>query len=412
MVEHENLRRQFMNSEKVKKRALWIMIGIVLLNSIGMTIVFPLLPFLLGEYLPDSQIVVGMSTLMSVFALCTFFAAPVFGALSDRFGRKRILIISLLGSFVGYVLFGIGGALWVLFLGRIIDGLTAGNISTMFAYISDTTDPAERTKWFSYIGAASGIGFMVGPAFGGWLGAISISLPFFVTAGLILLSMFCVMAFLPESLPEEKRAKNISLQSMNTIAHFKDVFSMDEVKRLLILGAFFAAGMGIYQNNVTIFLKDIFHWGPAFIGSIITLVGLCDIISRAILLPFMLKNFSDRVIGIAGLAGVSSGLGLVFISSVFPHIYIIITSVIIITLGEGLFEPSLNGNLSKSVSDDEQGKLQGVNQSLQSLYRVVIPLGAAAVYLYSPAILYLLAMFIALGALLLFTRLKTAPAVS
>ncbi len=241
-----------MNSEKVKKRALWIMIGIVLLNSIGMTIVFPLLPFLLGEYLPDSQIVVGMSTLMSVFALCTFFAAPVFGALSDRFGRKRILIISLLGSFVGYVLFGIGGALWVLFLGRIIDGLTAGNISTMFAYISDTTEPTERTKWFSYMGAASGIGFMIGPAFGGWLGAISISLPFFVTAGLILLSMFCVMAFLPESLPEEKRAKSISLQSMNTVAHFKDVFSMDEVKRLLILGAFFAIGMGIYQNNVTI----------------------------------------------------------------------------------------------------------------------------------------------------------------
>ena len=388
------------------------MIGIVLLNSIGMTIVFPLLPFLLGEYLPDSQIVVGMSALMSVFALCTFFAAPVFGALSDRFGRKRILIISLLGSFVGYVLFGIGGALWVLFLGRIIDGLTAGNISTMFAYISDTTDPAERTKWFSYMGAASGIGFMIGPAFGGWLGAISISLPFFVTAGLILLSMFCVMAFLPESLPEEKRARSISLQSMNTVAHFKDVFSMDEVKRLLILGAFFAIGMGIYQNNVTIFLKDIFHWGPAFIGSIITLVGLCDIISRAILLPFMLKKFSDRVIGIAGLAGVSSGLGLVFVSSVFPHAYTIIASVIIITLGEGLFEPSLNGSLSKSVGDHEQGKLQGVNQSLQSLYRVLIPLGAAAVYLYSPAILYLLAMFIALGALLLFTRLKTASAVS
>lgn len=401
-----------MNSEKVKKRALWIMVGIVLLNLIGMTIVFPLLPFLLGEYLPNSQIVVGMSTLMSVFALCTFFAAPVFGALSDRFGRKRILIISLLGSFVGYVFFGIGGALWVLFLGRIIDGLTAGNISTMFAYISDTTDPAERTKWFSYMGAASGIGFMIGPAFGGWLGAISISLPFFVTAGLILLSMFCVMAFLPESLPEEKRAKSISLQSMNTIAHFKDVFSMDEVKRLLILGAFFAVGMGIYQNNVTIFLKDIFHWGPAFIGTIITLVGLCDIISRAILLPFMLKKFSDRVIGIAGLAGVSSGLGLVFVSSVFPHVYIIIASVIIITLGEGLFEPSLNGSLSKSVGDHEQGKLQGVNQSLQSLYRVLIPLGAAAVYLYSPAILYLLAMFIALGALLLFTRLKTASAVS
>lgn len=401
-----------MNSEKVKRRVLWIMIAIVLLNSIGMTIVFPLLPFLLGEYLPDSQIVVGMSTLMSVFALCTFFAAPVFGALSDRYGRKKILIISLLGSVAGYILFGVGGALWVLFMGRIIDGLTAGNISTMFAYISDTTEPAERTKWFSYIGAASGIGFMIGPAFGGWLGTISISLPFFTTAGFILLSMFCVMAFLPESLPAEKRSKSISLQSINLATHFKDIFSLKEARRLLILGAFFAIGMGIYQNNMNIFLKDIFHWGPALIGSILTLVGICDIISRAIVLPYMLKKFSERSIGITGLAGVSSGLGLIFVSSFFPHAYLIVASVIFITLGEGLFEPSLNGNLSKSVSDNKQGKLQGVNQSLQSLYRILIPLAAAAIYMYSPAILYVIAMLISLGALLIFTRQKAEPAVS
>jgi DHA1 family tetracycline resistance protein-like MFS transporter len=129
-----------------------------------MSVVFPLLPFLLGKYLPDSQIVIGMSALVSAYAVCTFFAAPIFGALSDRYGRKSILIISLLGSVAGWILFGIGGALWVLFLGRIIDGLTAGNISTMFAYIADSTEPKERTKWYSYIGATIGIGFMIGPA--------------------------------------------------------------------------------------------------------------------------------------------------------------------------------------------------------------------------------------------------------
>ena len=401
-----------MNSEKIKKRALWIMIAIVLLNSIGMTIVFPLLPFLLGKYLPDSQIVVGMSLLMSAFALCTFFAAPVFGALSDRYGRKNILLISLMGSVIGYVLFGIGGALWVLFLGRIIDGLTAGNISTMFAYISDTTKPDERVKWFSYIGAASGIGFMIGPAFGGWFGTISISLPFFATAALILMSAFCVLILLPESLSIEKRTKNISLKSINTVTHFKDMFSLKEVKRLFILGALFAIGLGIYQNNVNLFLKDIFHWGPAFIGSILTLVGLCDILSRAVLLPIMLKKFSERSIGITGLAGVSSGLGLIFLSAYFPYGYLIIASVILITLGEGLFEPSLNGNLSKSVSDSQQGKLQGVNQSLQSLYRVLVPLGAAVIYIYSPAVLYVIAMLIALGTLLMFSKLNPRPATS
>nr|WP_320058565.1 MFS transporter [uncultured Bacteroides sp.] len=255
-----------MQLEKSKNKALGIVIAIVFLNSVGMTIVFPLLPFLVGEYLPESQVVVGMSLLMSVFAACTFLAAPIFGALSDRYGRKRILFISLLGSVVGYLLFGIGGSLWILFLGRIIDGLTAGNISTLFAYISDITKPEERTKWFGYIGGATGTGFIVGPALGGWLGAVSISLPFFVTAALILVSALSILAFLPESLSIEKRLKHISFKNINT--------------------------------------------------------------------------------------------------------------------------------------------LQGVNQSLQSVYRVIIPLGAAAIYVYSPAILYIVAAAIAMGALLMFVNLN------
>ena len=160
------MREHFKMEQKMKskKYKLWIIIGIVALNSIGLSLVLPLLPFIVGKYLPAHEVVFGMSALLSVFAACTFFAAPVLGALSDRYGRKIILIVSLMGSVAGYVLFGIGGAFWILFLGRMIDGLTAGNISTLFAYISDSTDPEERTKWFGYTGSAMGIGKLGGPA--------------------------------------------------------------------------------------------------------------------------------------------------------------------------------------------------------------------------------------------------------
>ncbi|MDP4207826.1 MAG: MFS transporter [Bacteroidota bacterium] len=389
---------------KTKKITLGIIVGIVLLNSIGMSVVLPLLPFLVGKYLPSQQVVVGMSALMSVFAACTFFAAPVFGALSDRYGRKNILIISLLGSVVGYVLFGIGGALWILFLGRIIDGLTAGNISTLFAYVSDSTEPGERTKWFGYIGSVMGIGKIGGPALGGLLGSIALALPFFVTAGLIFLSGLAVYFLLPESLAPEKRTKHLTLDSFNTFSHFKDIFSLNEVKLLLMLGALFYAGLGIFQFNFIIFLKDIYKWGPVFIGSILTLVGVCEIISRALLLPWLLKHINERSIGIAGLIGFGIGLGLI-LAGIYIHSVIIISlAVIFIISGEGLFDPTYNGKLSQSINESKQGKLQGVNQSLQSANNMLIPLGAATIYFYSPGMLYATATFIVMVAVIMYAK--------
>ncbi|MGA7605076.1 MAG: MFS transporter, partial [Anaerolineales bacterium] len=391
---------------KSKMSVLWIIVGIVLINAIGMTIVFPLLPFLLGKYLPDSQIVIGMGALAAVYALCTFLAAPFYGALSDRYGRKYILVISLFGSVTGYVLFGIGGALWILFLGRIIDGLTAGDITTLFAYIADSTEPDERTKWFSYLGGAIGIGSMVGPALGGLLGTFSISLPFYVTAGIFMLSTFVAYFFLPESLAPEKRSKHLSLESLNTFVHFRDIFTLKEAKALIIVGGFFYVSLDIYQFNFSVFAKDIYFWGPALIGGMITLVGACDIVSRTILLPRLLKKFSERSIGIAGLIGIGFGLVFLLLSIYIHSAYLIGLAVISITLGEGLFDPSYNGRLSQSVDESSQGKLQGVNQSLQSAYRVLVPIAAAAIYFYSPGILYSVATLIAMGALVMFSKLK------
>lgn len=389
-----------------KTRSLWIIVGITVLNAIGMTIVLPLFPFLLEKYVPAQSVAAVMSLLMSVFAVCTFLAAPIFGALSDRYGRKSILLLSLLGSVIGYLLLGIGGALWVLFLGRIIDGLTAGNQSTLFAYITDSTEPHERGKWFGYLGGGIGLGFMIGPAIGGLLGTASITLPFFITAGITVVSMICVSLLVPESLPVEKRTQHISLKSFNTFLHFKEVFSLKEARALFIMGAFFYIGLNIWQFNASVFLKDVFKWGPSFIGGVFVLVGVCDILSRVIVLPQLLKKLGEQRVGTIGLLGLATGLGLLFASAYVQSPVLIVGAVACIVLGEGLFDPSYNARLSLSVNESKQGLLQGANQSLQALYRAIVPLGAAAIYIFNHGAVFGVAALFMICGLILFTRLK------
>lgn len=392
---------------KSKPVFLYILLAIVLLNSIGFSIVLPLLPFLVGKYLPGQQVVVGMSTLLSIYAASTFFAAPVLGALSDRFGRKIILMISLLGSVAGFVLFGIGGSLWVLFLGRLIDGLTAGNITTIFSYISDTTNAKERTKWFGYIGSAMGIGKIGGPALGGLLGSVSIALPFYITAFLIFLSALLVYFLLPESLAPHKRTGHIAFSSFNVFSHFKSIFQLKGMAILLGTGVLFYTGIGVFQFNFTLFLKDVYLWTPASIGSLLTLVGICEILVRALLLPRLLERFSPDLICISGLVLLGAGLTLI-LSSVYVYAGLLISlAVIFIISGEGLFEPAYTGKLSAAADETQQGTLQGVNQSLQSLTNVMVPIGGGVVYYYSAGWLYGAAAAIIFIAVFIYARFIT-----
>jgi MFS transporter, DHA1 family, tetracycline resistance protein len=259
-----------------------------------------------------------------------------------------------------------------------------------------------------------GIGKLGGPALGGLLGSLAMGLPFFVTAGLIFLSVLAVYFLLPESLAPEKRTTHLTVHSFNTFSHFKEILSLKEVKLLLILGVLFYVGLGIFQFNFTVFLKDVYKWGPAFIGGLLTLIGICEIVSRAVLLPWLLKRFNERSIGIAGLIGLGIGLGLI-LASIYIHSVIVISmAVIFIISGEGLFDPTYNGKLSQSVDESKQGKLQGVNQSLQSANNMLVPLGAAAIYFYSPSILYATATCILMAAAIMYSifylktgRLKT-----
>src|SRR5579875_3600069 len=164
------------------KKIIAFLIVVVLLNTMGMTIIVPVVPFMTLKYMSnpkDLAVVVGW--MVSLYGICQLLVAPGLGLLSDRFGRKPILFICLLGSAIGYLLFGLGGALWILFLGRIIDGLTGGNFSVLFGYLADITEPEERGKYFGMVGGVSGAGFMVGPAIGGLLANISYSTPFLVS---------------------------------------------------------------------------------------------------------------------------------------------------------------------------------------------------------------------------------------
>lgn len=384
-----------------KKKYLILIIG--LLNAIGLTIVIPLFPFLIGLYVPEEKVALYLGLLVSIYAVCKFFAAPIMGAFSDYLGRKPILFISLLLTAVGYFILGVGGALSVLFLGRIIAGISAGDISALYAYVADSTQGKERTKLYGYLGAANGIGFMMGPAIGGLLGIEYISLPFYIAGGISIITALSVYLLLPETLTISKRKKDITLSDFNPFSYFKDIFSFNEARKVFVLGAYFFVALLLYQSNISVFLKDIFNWGPARIGVLFALIGLCDIISRAIILPRILI-FSEKKIIYSGLIIMIGGFSCIVISASLDIANLLWAAIVLITIGEGLFDPSYNNLLSQSVREDKQGQLQGINQSIHSCYEMFAPFAAGLLYLYNPLVIYMMVIILMLATLLYYSK--------
>ncbi len=384
-------------------KKLWLILIIALLNAVGLTIVVPLFPFLISLYVSAEKVALYMGILISIYAVCKFFMAPIMGALSDYFGRKPILFFSLLATAAGYFTLGIGGALWVLFLGRVIAGLSAGDISALYAYVADSSQGKERTKIYGYLGAANGIGFMIGPAIGGVLGIEYISLPFYIAGGISIITALFIYLFLPETLIEEKRNKDIKITAFNPFYHFKEIFILKEAKKVFILGACFFIALLFYQTNISVYLKDILIWGPAQIGALFALVGLCDIVSRAILLPKLLI-FSEKSIISGGLILMIAGFAVIVLSGYLGIASLLWISIVLITVGEGLFDPSYNNMLSHSVSENKQGQLQGVNQGLHSSYEIFCPLAAGLIYLYNPLAIYILSTLLIITTLMYFYK--------
>jgi DHA1 family tetracycline resistance protein-like MFS transporter len=351
------------------------------LNFLGFSIIIPILPFLIQRFIPNPKdLAIYVGIVASVYAFCQFLAAPALGSLSDLWGRRPILLVSLFGSVIGYLFLALGGTFWLILLGRIIDGLTGGNISTVYAYLADITDPKERSKYYGMIGAAGGFGFMIGPAVGGVLGAIHLTLPLFLAAGITLVNMIWGYFVLPESLKKEHRLAKFEVSHLNPFGHLFDLFSIEILSKLFITSFIFFFAFNAIYGVTSVYTKDIFLWTPVGIGILLFVSGLIDIISQGFLIRKLIPKLGETKLSIIGLILIIIGVVIAAFTSFFTSTVIFYVGFIIMNFGDGLLEPSISGIIANAVGPREQGKVQGGYQSIQSVSRVLGPLFAAGVY--------------------------------
>lgn len=370
-------------SEAPTPQRAWIMLVVLtMLTVIGMTVVLPVLPFVVLQYVShENDLAIWVGVLEAVNGLCAFLVAPFLGRLSDRFGRRPVIIAAAFGAAFSMALFGIGGALWVLLLARVIQGLTAGDMPALFAYLADITPPEKRAQRFGLLGALSGIGMMIGPAVGGLLAAISLQLPVFLTAAVALTIAILSIVLLPESLKPENRAPAITLRQLQPFAVFKDAFGRTELRALLIGFGLLALPFGFFVNNFSVLALDSIHWGPTQIGLLTAGVGIIDILIQGVLLAILLPRIGERGVIISGIVAQMAGLaGLAIVASLLAEPWVFIVGALLLAAGQGASQAAMDGAMSNAVGDDEQGWLGGATQSLNAAMSTVAPLIAAALY--------------------------------
>ncbi|EAD5870214.1 MFS transporter [Listeria innocua] len=354
----------------------------VFLCGMGFSIIMPVVPFLVAPYVSNSSEQALMVTLLtSVYALCVFFAAPGLGALSDRFGRRPVLLICFIGSVIGYFVFGLGGALWVLFLGRIIEGITGGSISTLFAFFADITPEEQRTKYFGWVSAAAGAGAALGPAFGGVIAHFGYAMPFFFGAAITFINLVFGYFYMPETLKEENRLKRIPLIRLNPFSQLLNILTIKHLGRLLIAAFLIWIPNGSLQAVMSQFAIDNFSWKPALIGLMFSIMGVQDILSQAFVMPKLLLRLSDKQIAILGMIAEIVGYALIAASSIFILPQLLVIGMFVFGFGDSIFGPAFNGMVSKSASASEQGRIQGGSQAIQSLARIIGPIIGGQIYI-------------------------------
>ncbi len=368
------------------KGALGIIFLIVLMDLFGFGVIIPLLPFYALKYQASP---LQVTILFSVYSLCQFFAAPVLGLLSDRHGRRPVLILSQLGSVAGYVLLGVvtqlqwanvAMALWLVYASRIIDGLSGGNISTAQAYISDVTSQENRSKGMGLIGAAFGIGFAAGPAVGGLLGNREhhMGYPAFAAACFSLLAMGLTWWRLPESRRHQPAAAEMWLHP----GRFAPVLRRPMLVQLLLISSLSMVAFVMMDSSIALYLAQRFAYTPRQVGGLFAYIGIIIAIVQGGLIGRLTRVSGDWFPCVFGTALVAVGL-VCFVQSDFLPAWAmgaILGGLAINAVGRSLQQPTISSLVSKYSDPREQGVTFGFFQGLGSLARVVGPIVAGIVY--------------------------------
>lgn len=387
-----------------------MLVVLTMLTTAGMTVVLPVLPFVVLRYAPHAHLALWVGVLEAVNGLCTFLVAPLLGALSDRVGRRPIIVVAAFGAAVGYLLFGIGGALWVLLLGRIVQGATAGDLPALFAYLADITPPEQRAKRFGLLGALSGIGTMVGPAVGGLLAAVNVDFPVFVTAGIAAVIGLVSVVLLPESLPAERRTRAIRLADLHPVRVLAGAFARPELRGLLVGIVLVTVPFGFFVNNVSVLALDSIAWTATRIGLLVAVVGVVDVVIQGGLLRVLLPRFGERGVLLGGVLTQAVGMaGLAVVASVLAQPWLFVLGTLLLAAGQGAAQATMDGVASNAVGPDEQGWLAGSIQSVTAGIGVLAPLLAGALYAsVSHSAPYVLGLAMMLAAALVLARARVS----
>ncbi|MEO6599721.1 MAG: MFS transporter [Polyangiaceae bacterium] len=389
----------------VPRMLLWFLMCTAFLGAMGIGLVNPIVPYLAERFAPQRDLALVLGGLAISYSGAAFLAAPALGALSDRFGRRPILLISVLGSAVGYALFGAAQATWVLVVGRLIDGLTAGNFSAAFAALGDSTRPEDRGRNFGYLGASAGAGLIAGPAIGGLLAHFGPAIPLYFASALCVANALFGLFFMPETRATDAPSEPLSLVRLNPFTQMRLLLALPALRSLLAASVLFTIPFAMVTTLLALLSKDRLAWTATQASTVFIAVGLCDVAVQGALLGRLLKRFGERRAALLGLALAATGLAGMALISALPSTWLMFAGVVAFAVGEGIFTACLGALLSLAAHPDEQGRVQGGSQGLQSLAQVAGPLVGGFLYArVHPALPFAVGVVILIGAAALLPR--------